>query len=168
MTVFHATPYNIDAAGFYFESLCEFEQKSEAHVDRFGCKVEEYEIQFIDGEDAELFEACNINQSNLNTWFDEIELLSDFDKSNLYYLQAVAGYDLQQALGKVNDVVIVQSKLLDAASELFDECYLHALPDSLKCYMDYDKFARDCELSGDMCEFEYGCQTYTCTNANSI
>ncbi len=168
MTTLHATPYNRDASGFYFENATEYEAKATMHVDRFGNLVEEFEIQFIDGDDAELFEACGINQVNLNVWFDEIEFLQDFEKASLFYLVGVAGYNLDQALEKMNDTSIYQGDLLDAATELFDECYLHTLPDNLKYYFDYEKFARDCELGGDMCEFEYAGTTYTCTNSNSI
>ena len=138
------------------------------HVDRFGNLVEEFEIQFIDGDDAELFEACGINQANLNVWFDDIEFLQDYEKASLFYLVGVAGYKLDQAIEKMNEPSIYQGDLLDAATVLFDECYLHTLPDNIKYYIDYEKFARDCELGGDMCEFEYAGTTYTCTNSNAI
>ncbi len=59
MTKLHATPYNIDAAGFYFDSLEDYQTKTENHLDRFGNLVEEFEIQFIDGDDSELFDACS-------------------------------------------------------------------------------------------------------------
>lgn len=168
MTTLHATPYNRDAAGFYFENLSEYETKATMHVDRFGNLVEEFEIQFIDGDDAELFEACGINQANLNIWFDEIEFLQDFEKASLYYLVGVAGYNLDQALTKMDEPSIYQGELLEAATELFDECYLHTIPDDIKYYIDYEKFARDCQLGGDLCEFEYVNTTYTCTNSNAM
>lgn len=168
MTTLHATPYNRDASGFYFENASEYEAMATMHVDRFGNLVEEFEIQFIDGDDAELFDACGINQANLSTWFDDIEFLQDYEKASLFYLVGVAGYNLDQALEKMNEPSIYQGELLEAATELFDECYLHTLPEHLKYYIDYEKFARDCELGGDMCEFEYAGTTYTCTNSNAI
>lgn len=168
MTTLHATPYNLDAVGFYFESLDDYQAKSEKHLDRFGNLVEELEIQFIDGDDADLFNACGINQSNLHTWFDVIELLSEAEKLSLYYLVGVAGYNLEQALDKVDEPSVYNGNLLEAATELFDECYLPSVPDNIKYYIDYEKFARDCILSGDMCEFEYEGETYTCTNAACI
>lgn len=168
MTTLHATPYNIDAVGFYFESVEEYQTKSESHFDRFGNLVEEFEIQFIDGDDAELFEACGINQANINVWFDDIEFLQDFEKASLFYLVGVVGYNLDQALEKMNEPSIYEGSLLEAATELFDECYLHTLPDNLRFYIDYEKFANDCSVSGDMCEFEYKAKIYTCTNAANI
>lgn len=166
MTILHATPYNIDAIGFYFTDAMDYETKATMHVDRFGNLVEEFEIQFIDGDDAELFAACAINQANLNTWFDEIEFLQDFEKASLFYLVGVAGYNLDQALSKLDEPSIIEANLRDAAEELFDECWLHEVPENIRFYIDYDKFARDCQLGGDMCEFEYANTTYTCTNTN--
>ena len=168
MTTLYANPYNIDAVGFYFNDADEFTEKSTNLTDRCGSHVEEFEIDFIDGDDAALFSACCINQANLNTWFDDIETLADQEKINLYYLLNVAGYTLTQALDKVDEPSIAQSSLRDAAEELFDECWLHSVPESIRYYIDYDKFARDCEMSGDMVEFEYNNQTYTCTNATGI
>ena len=63
MTTLHATPYNLDASGFYFDSLEDYQTKAENHLDRFGKLVEEFEIQFIDGDDSALFNACGINRT---------------------------------------------------------------------------------------------------------
>lgn len=168
MTTLHATPFNIDATGFYFDSAIDYENKAATHVDRYGNPVVEFEIQFIDGDDAALFEVCGINQANLNVWFDDIEFLQDFEKVSLYYLVAVAGYNLDQALNKLDEPSITEGNLRDAAEELFDECWLHEVPENIRFYIDYDKFARDCQYSGDMAEFEYAGVTYTCTNSSSI
>ena len=92
--------------------------------------------------------------------------MSESDKLNLHYLIAVAGYTLEQAMGKLDEPSIYDGNLLDAASVLFDECYLPSVPDNIKYYIDYEKIARDYSLGGDMCEFEYAGKTYTCTNAN--
>lgn len=168
MTTLHATPYNIDATGFYFESAEDYEAKASCHLDCYGNLVEEYEIQLIDSDDDQLFLACNINQANLNTWFDDIEFLQDHEKVNLYYLVAISGYSLEQALGKLDEPNITESNLCDAAAELFDECYLHSVPEHIKPYIDYEKFARECEISGDMAEFEYAGTTFTSINSSSI
>ena len=168
MTTLHATPYNIDATGFYFTDINDYETKATMHVDCYGNLVEEFEIQFIDGDDAELFEACGINQANLNQWFDDIEFLQDDEKVSLYYLVGVAGYNLDQALLKTDEPNLYQGNLLDAATELFDECWLSSVPDNIRFYIDYDKFARDCQYGGDLTEFDYAGTSYTCTNANGL
>ncbi len=168
MNTLCATPYNLDASFFYFNDIDDYEAKARCHLDRYGNLVDEYEIQFVDGADAALFEACGINQANLSTWFNEIELLQDHDKVSLYYLAVVAGYSLEQALDKLEEPSIAASNLRDSAVELFDECWLHEVPEKAHFYIDYDRFARDCSLCGDMVEFEYQGKTYTCVNANGI
>lgn len=167
-TTLYAQPYNMDAEGFYFHSFEEYETKSENLRDRFGNVVEEFEIQFIDGDDAELFEACGINQSNLSTWFDDIEDKDDNEKIALYFLTGTLGYDLDQAMDKVEDVIIFEGDAKEAAEELFDECYAHTIPENLRFYFDMDKFAHDLEISGDFNEFSFGGKTFTCTNASGI
>ena len=168
MTTLYANPYNLDAAGFYFENADEFTEKAQNLIDRYSNLVEEFEIDFIDGDDAALFNACGINQANLNIWFDDIEALDEHEKINLFYFLSVTGYTLSQALDKVDEPSITQSSLRDAAEELFDECWLHSVPESIRYYIDYGKFARDCEMGGDLVEFEYNNQIYTCTNAAGV
>lgn len=38
---------------------------------------------------------------------------------------------------------------VDYAEELFDECYLHDVPENVRYYIDYEKFARDLFRGGD-------------------
>lgn len=167
-TTLFAQPYSMDAVGFYFHSFEEYETKSENLQDRFGNPVEEFEIQFIDGDDAELFEACGINQSNLSTWFDDIEDMDEHEKIALYFLTGTLGYNLDQAMDKIEDVIIFEGDAKEAAEELFDECYAHTIPENLRWYFDMDKFARDLEIGGDFNEFSYSGTVYTCTNAACI
>ena len=158
----------MEATGFYFDNQLDYEVKANMHVDRYGNLVKEFEIQFIDGDYAQLFAACGISQANLDKWFDNIEILQDSEKLSLYYLVGVAGYSLDKALEKLNEPSITEGNLYDAAEELFDECWLHEVPESIRFYIDYDKFARDCAMGGDLCEFEYAGTTYTCTNSNAM
>lgn len=167
-TTLFAQPYSLDAQGFFFHSTEEFETLSESLRDRFGCPVEEFEIQFIDGDDADLFEVCSINQANLFMWFDEIEVLDDHEKISLYFLTGVLGYSLDSAMNKIDEVSIFHGDAQEAAEELFDDCYAHAIPENLRFYFDMEKFARDLEIGGDFNEFEFGNTTYTCTNASGI
>lgn len=166
---FYAQPYNPDAHGFYFSNTEEFESKIRQCVDAFGLPVEEFEIQFIDGTNAEadLFRACGINQANIAEF---IELL---DETLSHELLAIAylcdlGYSMEQAKDKMDEVSIYHGNLAGASEELFDECYSHQIPEHLHAYIDYDRFANDCRLSGDMVEFEFGGETYTITNASGL
>ena len=53
MTQLHAQPYDLSATGFYFEAVEEFDAKAKANRNDYGQQVEEYEIQFIDGDDID-------------------------------------------------------------------------------------------------------------------
>jgi antirestriction protein len=161
---YHAQPYDMTKTGFYFTD----EDSYNAGVEASG--AEEFEIQFIDGdsEKACLFNACKISQATIVRWFDDLEDLSDADTVALFYLVSECGYDLEEALDQVDDVAISECDLEEAASQFFDECYLHEIPEHVRSYIDYEAFARDCQIGGDMCEFEFAKRTYTCTNASCI
>jgi hypothetical protein len=167
---FYAQPYNLDASGFYFGSIAEYNAKSEGLTDRYGSPVEEFEIQFIDGssEDAQLFSACSVNQCNLEQFITLVDELDDREKTALFYLANVNGQNMDDAVSNLDDVNLFEGYLKEAAEELFDECYAHEIPENLRCYIDYEAFARDCELGGDMYEFEFAGKTYTCTNAACV
>ncbi|MFZ6773257.1 antirestriction protein ArdA [Undibacterium sp. SXout7W] len=168
MSTYFAQPYNTNANGFYFDSLDDYTSQSENLLDRFGNPVEEFEIQFIDGDDSELFSACSIDQGSLAVWFETIVDLSDYEKTGLYYLRSVLGYCLENALDKLDDVNLSEGNLMDVAETLFDEFYLDDVPESVRAYIDYEKYARDCELGGDLCEFDFNGTTWTCTNALGV
>lgn len=167
-TTLYAQPYSLAATGFYFYDLTDYETKAAALRDDSGNPVEEFEIQYIDGDDGELFAACGINQANLEKWFDDVEPLDDHEKAALFYLVSEVGYYLADALDKIEDVCLQEATLEEAATELFDEIYAHDIPENLRCYIDYERFARDCDLGGDMAEFRFDGKTYTCTNAAGI
>jgi hypothetical protein len=166
---FYAQPYNLDARGFYFSTSDEFDTKASQCKDAFGLPVEEFEIQFIDGtsEEADLFKACGVNQSNIAEFLEVLNETEDYQLPAISYLCDL-GYTMGQAVSQSADASIFHGNLEDAAEELFDEIYLHEVPEHLRNYIDYDRFANDCRLSGDMAEFEFGGETYTITNAAAL
>lgn len=166
MSKFFAQPYSVDAVGFYFDTLESYSEQSESLLDAFGNVVEEFEIQLIDSDDAPLFLACGIHQANLNLWFETVVDLSDYEKTALFYLRGVASYNLESALDKLDEVNLSEGNLKEVAERLFDEFYLHDVPESVRAYIDYEKYARDCALGGDMTEFDFNGATWTCTNAS--
>ncbi|MFP6557306.1 antirestriction protein ArdA [Paraburkholderia sp. B3] len=169
-TTYHAQPYNLDARGFYFTSMEDYTAKAEANTDRWGAPVEEYELQFIDGTDAEaeLFAALGINQANLEAWFDDVVDLDEREQAALSYIVGDLGYSLADALDKIDDVNLYAGSLVEAATELFDELYLHDIPQAVRYYVDYEAFARDQRLAGAMTETEFAGTTYTVTNADAL
>jgi hypothetical protein len=168
MTILYAQPYNIDACGFNFASVHIFNAKVAKCFDAYGSAVEEFELQYLDGEDSQLFEACRIHQANLSTWFDDIESLDRQEKAQLFYLVDQGGYDLSDALERYDDVALFDGRLIDAATQLFDDCYLSEVPEAVRNYIDYDAFANDCRLGGDMCEFRFDGDTFTVTNPSEV
>ena len=84
--IYHATPYDISATGFYFETLDECRERASRHRNEYGDPVEEYEIQFIDGDNYELFKAIGVNQANLPLWFDQFEDLDEDEAARAIYL----------------------------------------------------------------------------------
>jgi len=168
MTILYAQPYNIDACGFNFASVHIFNAKVAKCFDAYGSAVEEFELQYLDGDDGQLFEACRIHQGDLATWFDDIETLDRQEKAALFYLVDQVGYRLNEALEKLADVRISECSLIDAATQLFDDCYLSEVPEAVRNYIDYDAFANDCSIGGDMCEFRFDGDTYTCINASGV
>lgn len=50
MTTLYAQPYDISATGFYFDTADQYAEKVVKVKNDYGQPVEEFEIQFIDGE----------------------------------------------------------------------------------------------------------------------
>ena len=169
MAKFFANPYG-PAVGFYFTSAEELEAKTATWHDKHGAPVEEWSLDFIDGDagEPELFAAAQIDQSNLNVWFEEIEDLDGSERAALFFLLSSLGYKLRDALEKLEDCSLSQCDLKEAASANFDERFLEAIPDGARAYIDYDAWARDQDLNGEMHEFDFAGQTWTCTNADAL
>jgi hypothetical protein len=168
---FYVNPYNMSATGFYFETYEELEEKAAKLVDDFGCPIEEFEIEPIDGTQAEmqLAEAANVDPCNIESF---IEFINEPEESwpTVYYLMDNLGLSLSDALNKIGDCTVIKSSIEDYAVEFVSDCYLCVLDkDSIQfieSYFDYDKLADDLRANGDCVDFEFGGKVYTCTNAN--
>lgn len=81
-TTLHAQPYDLAAAGFYFESAEEYAEKSAALRNEYGDPVEGFEIQFIDGDDIDcaFAQAVGLFQGNIAAFFTAIEEWEDGQK----------------------------------------------------------------------------------------
>lgn len=167
----YAKPLDMDANGFYFQDFDDFEDKSSNLKNHFGIKIDEFEIIYMEGENSRLFDVCGINQTNLQTWFDDVVYLSENEKAALFFLMDNNFTNkLSDAITKViaGDVCVQKTCLFDAAADFFDECYLWSVPENIRFYIDYEKFASDCKISGDLVEFEFNNTRWTCTNASGI
>lgn len=149
MTTLAATPYDTSAPFFYFDSNEEFEEKYAKNQ-----PVEEYEIQYIDGYNSRLFREADINQCNIELWFDTLSHIDD-DSDNgvsLSYLLSI-GYTLSDALDRADEVQIYRGRSEDYVFEFFNE--INDVPANLAFYIDYKQVQTDMEINGELVEFQY-------------
>lgn len=67
--------------GFFLTNLAEYDAGRD-RLNKLG--YEEWELEYIEGDNAELFNACGIGQVNISEWFEEIEELQDYEKAALH------------------------------------------------------------------------------------
>ena len=100
-TKLFAQPYDISANGFYFDSAEEYQAKSSNLRNHYGAPVEEFEIQFIDGEgiDCELFNTLSICQANISKFFEIVDTWERDEKIRVIISVGQVGYkfDLENA-----------------------------------------------------------------------
>ena len=143
-----AQPYDISAAGFYFETIEQYGESAAKARNDFGQSVEEFEIQLIDADalDCALAQAWELNQANLGAF---LEAADDWDiDEKRRYIIAVGecGYDHAQVADEPGttevDLYAVDS-LRELAEQFVDEGLYGDIPESLHNYIDFDTIARD-------------------------
>ncbi|QFT68631.1 antirestriction protein ArdA [Labrenzia sp. ac12] len=151
---YFAQPYNLGAVGFYFEDLEDYQSKAEGLRDDCGNPVEEFELQYIDGDHARLFSALNISQAYLSDWFDLLDELGDDEDRYLIACHlADMGYDIGELSRRWDDYRVYRGTAGDYAEEIVSECY--EVPGNLAFYIDYERLGRDMVLGGDITELEH-------------
>ena len=165
---FYANPYNTEAEGFYFDTFGELEDQSDDWYDKRGMRVEEYSIEFIDGDDgdAELLDALKVNQNNIEEFIEFAEDATDERKAAIFFLADNYSLSLKESLEKLDDVTLYPGSATQAGRELFFEIY--EVPQEIEMYIDIDAFVNDCECGGDFVEFRFAGRDWTCTNVNSL
>ncbi len=163
MTQLYAQPYDITASGFYFETAAEYEEKSSKLKNSYGQPVEEFELQFIDGDsiDADLFKALNVHQGNFQAYLEAIEDWSEEDKIKVIIAVGEAGYkfDLGTDMPDQFDIDLYElDSLKDLAAQFVEEGLFGVIPASIQNYLDYDTIAR--ELGMDYSEIRINGTNY--------
>ena len=148
MTVLFAQPYDITAQGFYFESLEDYQAKAQKLRNSAGFPIEEFEIQFIDGDtlDVELFRALGVHQGNFDAFLDAADDWDEWQKIKVIIALGECGYDLDLRTGNPDDFdvdIYEMDSLRDLAEHFVDEGLFGDIPDRLAFYIDYDAIARD-------------------------
>ncbi|MEM9046793.1 MAG: antirestriction protein ArdA [Pseudomonadota bacterium] len=145
--ILHAQPYDVTALGFYFESYDDYAEKAAKAVSDHGDPVEEFEIQFIDGEviDCQLASVIGLYQSTIKRFFEIVEDWDEHDKTCVILAVGECGYDFTDDTQPDNfdlDIYACES-LRDLAEQFVDEGLFGDLPERFSCYIDYDAIARD-------------------------
>lgn len=147
MSTLFAQPYNIDATGFYFDNVEDYEAKVKDARDSLGLPVEEFEIQFIDGEsiDVDLFEALSVYQGNLERYFDAVDNWDEYEKLRVIIACNECSYTFDQDSrpGDFDVDIYEMSTLKELAEHFVDEGLYGEIPDSLRFYIDFDAIGRD-------------------------
>lgn len=148
MTTLYAQPYDISANGFYFETLEDYAAKAAKARNDYGDPVEEFEIQFIDGDglDSELFEALSVHQGNIGKFLAIVEDWTEDDKHKVIVSVREAGYgfDLSKDDPDQFEVEFYPFDTLRELAEHFvDEGLFGEIPKAIANYLDYDAIARD-------------------------
>lgn len=151
-TVLYAQPYDLAAGGFYFEDVETYAAKSKALRNDYGEAVEEFEIQFIDGEaiDAALVRAVGLHQGDIAAFFEKIEAWDETDKQIIAIAVGECGYGFRwqrTAPGAFDVDLYEMASLRELAEHFVDEGLFGDIPERLAFYLDYDAIARD--LSAD-------------------
>lgn len=148
MTILFAQPYDISASGFYFDTASAYSTKAATLKNDYGQPVEEFEIQFIEGDyiDAKLFEALGVNQVNHEAFFEVLTDWSEDDKIKVIIAVGEACYKftLGHDMPDQFEVNLYQAdSLADLAAQFVEEGLYGEIPEPLRNYIDYDAIARD-------------------------
>lgn len=155
MTTLYARAYDISATGFYFESFDEYEEKAKALRNEFGAPVEEFEIQFVDGEeiDSELSKAWDLNQINIAAFFEAVDGWEEYQKLAFIIAVGKCGYSFDHESVHPDDFevdIYYLDSLKELAEQFVDDGLYGEIPESLQFYIDYEAIARD--LAADYSE----------------
>lgn len=148
MTKLFAQPYDISANGFYFETTEEYNEKASKLINSYGQPVEEFELQFIDGEsiDADLFKVLGVHQGNFSAYLEAVNDWSEDEKIKVIIAVGEAGYkfDLSKDTPDQFDIDLYElDSLKDLAEQFVEEGLYGEIPKALQYYIDYEAIARD-------------------------
>ena len=166
-TVLYAQPCDLSAVGFFFESAEEYRIKARALRNAHGQLVEEFEIQFIDGEaiDAALAVALGIYIPQLTAFFEAVETWDKDQKLRAIIAVGECGYDFDWATADPDgfEVDIYEGlQLRDLAEQFVDEGLFGEIPERLVFYLVYGAIARDLAMDYTQTEIAGRIHVYRC------
>jgi hypothetical protein len=148
MTTLCAQPYDISASGFYFDSAEDYDAKAAKLVNAYGQPVEEFEIQFIDGDrlDCELFTAPGVHQGSFAAYLEAVADWSDDQKIRVIIAVGEAGYSFDLGRddpAKIDIDLYEVDTLHDLAVQYVEDSLFGDIPAAIENYLDYDAIAHD-------------------------
>lgn len=160
---YFAQPYDISARGFFFTDADDYKAKVETCRNDYGQPVEEFEIQFIDGDDlnAALFDALDINQTNIIPFTKKLDEWEEWNKKDLIVAVGECGlnFNIETDDPDELDIDLYHDMTLKDLVYLFvDEGLFGDIPLRLAPYIDYDAIARD--LACDYAEVRIAGESY--------
>lgn len=151
MTTLYANPHDMSAMGFYFDSVEEYADKVAKLRNSYGDRVEEFVIDFINGDDfdAEFGKAWELNQCNFPKFLEACDTWEEGEK--VRYIIGVGecgiSFDPESDQPDQIDVDIYEcSNMKELAERFVDEGFFGDIPSHLVNYIDYDAIARDLEI----------------------
>lgn len=121
------------------------EELSQAFRDVLGSDEE----HFITDYEADFRIEEYDNVQELNRFAESLEALDEHDQEKVIYLIESVGYKREEALERYEDVMFYKDMTLeDVAEELVEEGCFGNIADNIKCYLDYEKLARDLSIDG--------------------
>lgn len=148
MTTFYAQPYDPSAEGFTFETAEEYQAKAAAIRNSIGQPVEEFEIQFIDGEDLDeaLAQAWNLNQQKFAAFLEAVAEWDDLQKQRFIIAVGECGSAFDPEKDDPDDLDVdlcPAESLQEFAMTCVEDEWFGPVPDALIHYIDYEAVARD-------------------------
>lgn len=149
MTRLFANPYDISATGFYFETVEEYADKSKEARNQMGFPIEEFEIEFIDGEeiDCDLFRALRVHQGDISAYLDACDVWTEDQKCRVI-IACYNGYGFDFDKSSPDDIevdIYEVDSMKDLAEQFVEEGLFGEIPESIRYYLDYNLIARDLE-----------------------
>lgn len=158
---YFANPYNTSVNGFYFTDYADYLEQADNLKDDFGMPVEEFSLEYIDGDNAELFNLLEVNQATLKLWFDSMEALEGEDLVRALYLAEYLNVSMSDILDRLDDVILFDGNIIEYTEEYIDDTgLLDSMPENLRWYFDTEAFGRDLLIGGDVTEVEIQGTTY--------
>ena len=157
--ILHALPYDVSAGGFYFENIEDYQVLAAKAVNSCGHPVEEFEIQFIDGNpiDAELARAFRLNQANISDFLKATAEWSESKKIRFVIAAGECGGTPDMSSGSIDDLdveIYEIGSLRELAQQFVEEGLFGEIPSHLESYLDFDAIA--CDLAIDYAEKTIG------------